>query len=273
MIIFISLHQKTVCKTNNDGLGLSGTSSCCENSTEANQKWPWKCWQVLKLGSINMIRKPRRNQRFGWQVPSPQNSKDHPAHKGKWLPVSLENQAMSPPFLLRTDWQSLQTGTHITVSWRSLKFGASTIQRRESVAFFFNVTMTVCTQQQQQLTFSMKARYSCCHTNCIRQTSLPATSSYSQMWRNSWRVPYLRVLKMHVECSWGLLKINPNQPGLRSGTSGFTTWQSAYEGRLKKILKNGVILCLVSPISNEYLETSEASLRIHGYLSWISILQ
>ena len=33
------------------------------------------------------------------------------------------------------------------------------------------------TQQQQRLTFSMRARCSCCRTHRIRQTSLPATAS------------------------------------------------------------------------------------------------
>ena len=34
------------------------------------------------------------------QVSDPQNAKDHAAHMTKWLPVYLDNQAMSPAFLL-----------------------------------------------------------------------------------------------------------------------------------------------------------------------------
>ena len=45
-----------------------------------------------------------------------------------------------------------------------------------------------------------------------------------QSWNDAhwWRVPCLRVPTMHVKHSQGLLKSYPNQPGLRSGRSGFT---------------------------------------------------
>ena len=64
-------------------------------------------WQVTKLGSINMIWKPRCSQWFGGfrMSPHPKNSKIHATHIRKWLPVSSENRAMLPPFLLGTDWQ------------------------------------------------------------------------------------------------------------------------------------------------------------------------
>ena len=74
----------------------------------------------------------------------------------KWLPVSSENRAMSP-FLFGTDGQSLRTGMCITVTRRSSKFGANAVQRRDSLAFFFFMTMPVHSQQQQRLTFSMRA--------------------------------------------------------------------------------------------------------------------
>ena len=123
--------------------------------------------------------------------------------------------------------RSMQTGKCITVSRSSSKFGTSAAKRRDSVDFFFIMTMPVRTQQQQWLAFSMRASCSCCRTHRIRQTSLPATSSYFQKWRNKWRVPSLRAPMMHVERWRGLLKTYPNQPGLSSRTSGFTEWQSA----------------------------------------------
>ena len=43
---------------------------------------------------------------------------------------------MSPPFLLRTDGQSLRTGTCIVVSPGSSKFGANAAHGRDFVAFF-----------------------------------------------------------------------------------------------------------------------------------------
>ena len=98
---------------------------------------------------------------------------------GACITVSLQTGACIT-VSLRTGTVSLRTGTCITVSRRSSKFGASAAQRRDSVAVFFIVTMSECTQQQQRLTFSTRARCSCCRTHRIRQTSLPATSSYSQ---------------------------------------------------------------------------------------------
>ena len=105
------------------------------------------------------------------------NSKDPAALRRKCLPVSSENRAMSPLFLLRTDGQSLRTGMYVTVSRSSLKFGASAAQRRDSVAFFFIMKMPVRTQQQQRLTFSMRARCSCCRTYHIRQDLSPCDFS------------------------------------------------------------------------------------------------
>ena len=46
-------------------------------------------------------------------------------------------------------------------------------------------------------------------------------------------VPCLRVQKMYVKSSRGLLKTYKNQLGLRSGTRGFTAWRSA------ELLKEG----------------------------------
>ena len=138
---------------------------------------------MTKLGSIDIIRKPRCSHRSSCfrESPHPQNCKDHAVHRRNLFLVSSENRAMSPPFLLRTDGQSLRTGTRITVSRRSSKFGASAAQRRDSVAFFLIMTMPVRTQQQQRrLTFSMRGTCSCCRTHSIHQTSLPATSSYFQ---------------------------------------------------------------------------------------------
>ena len=134
---------------------------------------------MTKLRSID-IRKPRCNQRSCCFRTSPhhQNSKDHAAHRRNWLPVPSENRTMSPPFLLRTDGQSLRICTCITVSRSSSKFGVSAAHRRYSVAFFFIMTMPVRTQQQLLLTFSMKSKCGCCRTHRIRQTFLPETSSY-----------------------------------------------------------------------------------------------
>ena len=53
----------------------------------------------------------------------------------------------------------------------------------------------------------MRVRCSCCCTYIIHQTTLPATSSYFQKWGNNWKVPCLRVLKMHIEHSQGLLNL------------------------------------------------------------------
>ena len=50
---------------------------------------------------------------FPDELPPPQKSKDHEVHRRKWLPLSSQNRAMSPPFLLRTEEQSLRTGTCI----------------------------------------------------------------------------------------------------------------------------------------------------------------
>ena len=144
---------------------------------------------------------------------------------------------MSPPFLLKTDGRSRQTGMCITVFRRCSKFAASAVQRRDSVAFFFIMTMPVSTQQQQRLTFSMRARYSCCRTHRIRRAPLP-----------SFRFPEVKKQlkgKMHVERSRGLLKTHPSQLGLRSGTSSFTAWQSA------KLLKDGSLIKWSNPLSFE----------------------
>ena len=215
---------------NNDGVRLS---AWCEfmlrKFTGVHSKLTWEVQTGNKTG-IYRYDPETKMQSMVWLFPDncpPQKQKKITQHTEENGCVSSENRAMSPPLLLRTDGQSLRTGTCITVSRRSSKFGASATQRRDSMAFFCIMTMLVSTQQQQRLTFSMRARCSCCRTDSTRQTSLPATSSYSQKWRNNWRVPCLRARKIHVVRSWGLLKTYPNQPGLRSGTSGFTAWQSA----------------------------------------------
>ena len=109
MTIFVSENDvpggsPTHRQTSNDWLALSGVNSSCESSMEAVQNGPGKCGQVTKLGAINMIQKPRCSQWFDcfWTSPLPQNLKDYAAHRRKWKPVSSENQAMLPPFLLRT---------------------------------------------------------------------------------------------------------------------------------------------------------------------------
>ena len=107
--------------------------------------------------------------------------KNHSAHRRKWLPVSSENRAMSTPFLLRTDGQPLRTGTRITVSRRSSKFGASAIQRRDPrQGLFLHHNNAIAHTAATAVAFLMRARCSCCRTHRTRQTSLPATSSYSQ---------------------------------------------------------------------------------------------
>ena len=153
-------------QTNNDGLELSGASSCCESSTEAVQNWPGKYWHVKKLGSIDMIWKPRCSQRFGCFRTSP-------------LPPKLKRSRSAQKK------QSLRTGTCITVSRRSSRFGTNAAQRRDSVAFFFVMTMPVRTHQQQRLTFSMRTRCSYCRTHRVRKTSLPASPSRFQKWRTT----------------------------------------------------------------------------------------
>ena len=65
----------------NDGVGFSGASLCYKSSIEAVQNWPKKCWQVTKLGSIDMIRKPRCSQRFGCFQKSPHPKKSCSAQK------------------------------------------------------------------------------------------------------------------------------------------------------------------------------------------------
>ena len=60
---------------------------------------------------------------------------------------------MSAQIHLRTDEQSLRTGTCITASQRSSKFGASAAQKRDSVGFFFIVTIPARPQQQTTADF------------------------------------------------------------------------------------------------------------------------
>ena len=172
-----------------------------------------------------MIRKPRCSHRSGCFRTSPHTpeSKDHAARRRKWLPVSAKNGVMAPPFFLRTDGQS--------------KFGTSVAQTRDSVAFFFIMTMPLRAQQQQRLAFSVRERERCCCccTHRIRWTSLHATSSFLPEVKRQLRVLCLRAPKTH-ECSRGLFKTYTNQPWLRSRISGFTAGKSALllKGRFLK---------------------------------------
>ena len=176
-----------------------------------------------------------------WMSPFPQNWKDHAAHRRKWMSVSLEYRAMFLPFLLRTDGLSLRTGTGITISQRSLKLGTSTAQRWDSVAFFFIMTIPVYIQQQQWLTFLMRVRCSCCHTHHIRQTFLPATSSYFEKWKTTegyhvwehWRC----MSSVHKGC-WRHTQIN-----LGWGVEQVVSLHGRMQSCWRKILwKNGVTL-------------------------------
>ena len=162
---------------------------------------------------------------------------------------------------LEDSWQSLRTGTCITVSQRSSKFGTSAAERRDSAAFFFFfMTMPMSTQQQQQLTFSTRARCSCCCTHRIHQTSLPQRlpTTRSEETTEAYSVWECRrcMLSVHEGC-WRHTQIS-----LGRGEEQVVSPHGKVHSCWKKVLwKDWVILFLVSPIRNEYPETIGASLR------------
>ena len=92
-------------------------------------------------------------------------------------------------------------------------------------SFFFIGTIPVRTQQQQPLTFSMRARCS----YCIRQTSLPATSPIPRSEETTDGYPVWerrRCTSIVHEGCWRHTQINLGWGS--SGTRGLTAWQSAY---------------------------------------------
>ena len=167
----------------------------------------------MKLGSANMIQKPRCSQWSGCfrTSPLPQNTKDHPAHRRKWVPASSENQAMSPPFILRTDRLSLWTGTGITISQRSSKLGTSAARRWDSVALFFIMIMPVPIQQQTMADFLNESKVQLLPHQPYSPDCLPATSSYFQKWRTTEGYPVWEcrscVSSVHKGC-WRHTQIN-----------------------------------------------------------------
>ena len=117
-------------------------------------------------------------------------------------------------------------------------------------------------------------------THRVRQTSLPATwSSVSHKWRNTWRVPCSRALKMYDERSRRLLKAYPDQPqpGLSEANS-FTGLCKAANRRFfgeKEKKKGSTVL---SGESNQWLylypciidvRCQNVWLHLHSYATYV----
>ena len=203
------------------------SSSRCESSMEAVQNWPGKCWQVTKHGSIDMILKPRCSQRFGcfYTSPHPKNFQKSRKAQKKMVACFFGKSSHLATILL----EGRQAVTKEWYVHHCLpKVFVVCFQRRPKTGLH-----GLCLHRDnasahtavRRLTFSMRARCSCC-THRIRQTSLLATSSYSRKWRNNWRAPegsaehacraYTRAVEDKPKSTWAV----------KSGASGVTAWQS-----------------------------------------------
>ena len=132
---------------------------------------------------------------------------------------------MSPPLLLRSDGQSLRTGTCTIVPRRSSKFGASAAQRRDSVAFFFISPCDSRLLPFPEVKKQLKGTLFASAEDACRAFAGAVEDIPKSTWAEEWNRWFHRMAKF-----------------------------IAAEGRFLEFKKK------VSPISNEYPETVGASL-------------
>ena len=115
-----------------------------------------------------------------------QNSKDH---RREWLSVSSKNQAMSPPFLLKTLSPESLRSLVLAPTKDGTPWPFSSVWQCQSAHSSNNGWLSERKRETR----------SCCRTHCIRQTPLPETSFSVQKSRNDWKELWER-----RGCVWGV---------------------------------------------------------------------
>ena len=190
MVATISIYRMIIFLSENDAQGGSPThwqtnnDECCEfmlrkfSFNGGCLNFTWNCWQVTKLGSIDLIRKPRCSKRFDCFRTSP-----HSKNK-KITQRTEENGCLFlrkiGPCRHHSSWGQMDSHCGLVLTSLCPEVLRSLVPCRPKTGLhgrFLHHDIAVRTQQQQPWTFSMRERCSYYRTHRTHQTSLPAVLS------------------------------------------------------------------------------------------------